>query len=142
MTFSIHQATPTDVPGMIAVWNKSFITPKALEIFPPTPAGNSYLSSSFLKPLNVSTPDQSCFVLVMKDDSIEDPEKSVVAFARYFILGEEWSEDWRERWESEMAEGMSVESIGAGFFDPMARQHRVAIGKRKHFCKFVLISLG
>lgn len=81
------------------------------------------------------TDTQKCIQFVMKDNSISDPEKSIVAFARYFVFGEDWRNDWRERWEEKLVEGLKEDNVGAKFFDPMARQHRVAVGEKRHLCK-------
>lgn len=77
----------------------------------------------------------------MTEDS-DDGTRKVVAFARYFRFGEgEFDEDWRLRWEPELAEDMKVEMLGGVFFEPMARQHRAAMGERAHYCRFILVTL-
>lgn len=63
-----------------------------------------------------------------------------MAFARYLKLGDDWSADWRERWVEPVAEGMDERVLSEGFFDPMQRQHRVAVGEKKHYCELIPLS--
>lgn len=77
----------------------------------------------------------------MRDDSISDPEKNIVAYAMYWKYEDGWKDDWRERWNGNVAEDMSVDKLSA-FFDPMSRQHRVIMGERKHLCKFIFQGWG
>ncbi|CZR52367.1 uncharacterized protein PAC_02244 [Phialocephala subalpina] len=74
-----------------------------------------------------------CYVVVMKDS-----EGKVVAFARYFKFDETWTEDWKQRWWPEVAEEVTDELMGEAFLLPMARQHRVGMGRRPHYCTIPL----
>lgn len=73
----------------------------------------------------------------------------VVGYSRWFMesgIGEGRRNGvtrWEERWlgdELKLAEGMSMEVMGDGFFEPMQRQHEVVIGGRRHFCKPLALS--
>lgn len=76
--------------------------------------------------------------MVVTED-LEDGTRKVVAFGRYFRYAEgEFNQDWRTRWEPELAVDMEDEKLGDVFMDPMARQHRTVMGERAHWCMLPL----
>ncbi|KAE8453337.1 hypothetical protein EG329_011405 [Mollisiaceae sp. DMI_Dod_QoI] len=126
--------TGTKSREVVTMWFTAFNIPFLLTVCPDTPAGRAWNSRSLSTP--ISSPASNGFVLIIKDDST--PDHKVVSFARYFKLDENWSEDWKTRWWPELGEGMSEEILGPAFFDPMARQHRVAMERRPHYFLEVL----
>ncbi|KAF8858055.1 acyl-CoA N-acyltransferase [Acephala macrosclerotiorum] len=134
MAYSLHEAAPDDITGMTDVWFKSFNNSFLLSVCPDNASGRNWNSKSW--EMCMKDPSKNCLVVVMKDHST--PENKIVAFARYFLFDENWKEDWKERWWPEPAEGVSEELVGDGFLTPMARQHRVAMGRRPHYFLEVL----
>lgn len=49
--------------------------------------------------------------------------------------GGKFDEDWKARWPAPLIDGLDGEILGPGFFDPMIRQHIVALGERPHWCR-------
>ena len=132
MSYTLSSATEADISGIVAVWNSAFWQPGFQAIFPDTPTGREWRAKSFER--SMKSPSQHCTQLVMTED-LEDGTRKVVALGRYFRYAEgEFDEDWRTRWEPDVPEDMKVEMLGDVFFDPMARQHRAAMGRRAHWC--------
>jgi hypothetical protein len=130
MPFTFSSATDTDISGLISVWNSAFSAVEA--IFPDTPTGREWRRKSFERSMH--SPAQHCTHVVVTED-LEDGTRKAVAFGRYFKYAEgEFDQDWKTRWEPELAVDMKDEMVGEAFFDPMARQHRAVIGERAHWC--------
>jgi len=134
MTFTLSLATEADIPGLIAVWNSAFWQPEVQAVFPDTPTGREWRAKSFEQ--SMKSPSQHCMQMIITED-LDDGKRKVVAMGRYFRYAEgEFDDDWRARWEPNLAEDMMEEMVGNAFFNPMARQHRAAVGERAHWCMY------
>lgn len=135
MSLTLSRATPEDIPGMLEIWFNAFENPIMLQTFPNTPAGHAYLSASFTR----SMANQHTTFMLMTEP-LPNGRRRVASWTKWVLEDEGGPSHWSQRWGAEMAEGMSEDQVGKGFFDPMARQHATSTAGRKHFCKFHLLT--
>lgn len=132
MSYAISLAIIEDVPQLTSVFYDAFGN-VVDQLFPNTPAGRQWLTDG----LNAS--HQGTVTYVILDTSFE--ERKVVAWARWFVGKFDATEGaWKRRWQENPPEGVREEAMGDGFFDAMARQHKVATEGRPHYCMFLLPS--
>jgi hypothetical protein len=125
MTFNVSPATLDDVQGIVDVRFTS-----NSRVFPDTPAVREWYAKSVRKGMEKG--QNTVFMVVKEDDCTMG---RVVSFSRWILHpGGGLVPSWRERWVSEIAEGMSEELV-KGYFEPMARQHDAIMGTRPHYCE-------
>lgn len=132
MPFSLAKATPEDLPGIVDTWYNAFTTPAQLRAFPNTPSVRKWLSDAM--GVGVNDPSRSTIYMIVTEDPepLSSGRSRPVALAVY--RKGSFEKDWQARWSPPIVKGMSEEILGPGFFDPMMRQHVVAMGERPHYC--------
>jgi hypothetical protein len=140
MTFKLSTATPSDIPGILAVHYACWNDPKSHRIFPDTDAARSWMSASMKRGIENRDGGGTTF-LVCKDE-----EGRIAGWAKWYLeQGDNAKDDvkrrngvttWSERWTGDEIgwEGMSEEIFGGEFMEPMMRQHEVIMKGRPHYC--------
>ncbi|KAH8799812.1 acyl-CoA N-acyltransferase [Xylogone sp. PMI_703] len=142
MPCHLLKATPSHVPGIVAVFKSGFHNMTSL--FPATLTGDEWLRSS--THFSMTEPSQNTVYYIITDDISDDPEDvgkgQVLSFARWTIHpGGSPVPDWRDRWEKSFPSDMNPQQLGETFFDPMARQHHAVTGDRPHYFLEVFATL-
>lgn len=123
--FTIHPATPADVPGLIEVFFASFKSDRSEKLIPSTSEGREWLSKCYMSFVNPEPGRPRSRVLVAKDES----SGVIVGMLLFWVIhgGEGGGLGLVTRYQHELAPSMSRERL-MEWSRPMEEDNRKYMG--------------
>jgi hypothetical protein len=142
-------ATEGDVPHIVNLFRTCFNDDYFHSVFPPTTAGDAYLTDTFTSFIDTSQPGQ---IHVLKDESgssctlpiffqqVDRIKQGLKAMLLWFEEnGPDKTQGWLGRGWPAPYPGMSMEKLQE-FLGSMDAQHGAVMGGKKHICKSKLVA--